>query len=416
MRFERATVYEGAQIGVEATPGTPVAANKRLLGLEIQLDSMPDIKLFRPQGNKFNTAQQVGKEWTSGRIQGIQCYNDMLYVASSWLANAVISTPVNNSTFNLTGASGTIGFTYKGAVLAPASFANAAALQAAIEAMTPVGAGNVKVTGAAPAYKVQFIGSLSTDTSAITAPTGSPAPTIALDTAATLTRRWTFLMAPAGPDTVTTFTVEKGAAGVANMAQQAPFGFVHGLTVKNTKDEASINGDFACQITTDPFTMTPTPTDVACVPVDMKAAKVWAGPTLTGMALLDRILEFEFGVANRASGLMTLNADDPSFSNRIENAPDLTSRFFQEHDAAGQTMLARMRAGTDMFAILESVGPSIEPGFNYRMKWTMCMAVTKPNTGDVDGVYGHNYDSGLKYNSGLGGAIKLEIDSPLTAL
>jgi hypothetical protein len=416
MTFERATVYEGVQIGVETTPGTAVPANKRLLGLDIDFDSMTDIKPYRPQGNKFFTTQQVGKEFTSGRIQGVLCFNDLLYLASSWLSNAVITTPANNSKWNVTGASGPWGFTFKGSVLAPATYATAAAAQTAIEGMTSVGTGNVKVTGAAPTFAIQFAGALSTDTSSITAPTGTPAPTIVLDTVGTLTRRWTFNMAPAGPDSITTFTAEKGAAGVANMAQQAAFGFVHGLAYKLNKSEASLNGVFDAQVTTDPFTMTASPTDVPCVPVDPGKINVWMGPGLALLQKMKRILDIEWGAQNRATGLITLNADDPSFSNRIETAPDLTMKFFQEHDADGQTMLARLRANTSIYAIVEALGPQIEPGFNYRMKWTLKAQLTKPNSGDLDGAYGKNYDAVLQYDPVLQTAMRLEIDTPLSTL
>lgn len=414
--FERATVYEGAQIGVESTPGVVVAATKRLLGLEIDMENMPMVNQYRPQGNKFFTTRQVGKEYTAGTIKGILCFNDMLYVASSWLGTGVVTTPTSNSKWNVTSGSGTIGFTFKGSVLAPSAWANAAAFQAAIEAMPSVGTGNVIVTGAAPTYAIQFTGVLSTDVSAITSPTGTPTPTIALDTAATLTRRWTFTMAPAGPDTIQTYTVEKGALGVSSQAQRAAFGFVGGINTKFSKSEASFDGSFMAQATVDPVTMTASPVDVACVPVDPKSTAVWMGTSLAAMVKMQRLLTLELGVQNRASGLMTLNDDDTSFSNRIEGVPDLSTKFFVEHNSEGQAMLARLRNNTPVYAVVQNLGPLIEAGFNYRMKWTYRFGLVKPNTSDVDGAYGRDYDGGLEYDSTLGTAIKLEIDTTQSAL
>lgn len=417
LQFERAAVYEGAQIGVETTPGTAVPAIKRLLGCEIDFDSMTNIRPYRPQGNKFNTTSQRGKEWTSGRINGILCYNDLVYQASSWLQKATPSVPANNSAWLVTDGSGTIGFTFKGSTLAPSAWANAAAFQTAIGGMASVGVGNVKVTGTAPSYRIQFQGALSTDQSAITAAAGTPTPTIALEAAATLTNRWDFLMVPFGPDDVATYTLEKGASGIANMAQKAPFGFIHGMGMKFTKDEASLSGEFAAQITTDPFTMTTSSVvDIPCIPVDSAQVSVFMGTSLNNMVRMQRMLELEFNVNNRAAGLMTLNADDVSFSNRIESAPDLTSRFFIEHIAEGQAMLAHLRAGDQILTCVEATGPLIETGFPYRMRLLMNFELLKPNTAVVDEAYGKNYDAQLAYSSIIGGAIKLTVDSPLSTL
>lgn len=416
-RFERAEVYEGVQWGVETTPGTVVPADKILYGLTFEFDHMTDIKPYRPAGRKFNTASQRGKEMTSGRIEGIQCYNDMIYLGNSWMNKTAPNVPVNNSTWNVTGATGTFGFTYKGQVLAPAAWANAAALQAAIGALTSVGAGNVEVTaGGSGVYTIQFIGALSTDTSAIGTVTGTPLATVTLNTAGTLTNRWKFLMAPAGPDDVQTFTLEKGASGVSNMGQRAAFGFIGGLQFKHTKSEASFTGDLMARTTTDSVTMTSSPTVVPCVPIDPRDTSVYMGTSLTNMLLMDRLLEMDFGVQQRANGLITVNKKDPSFSNRIETAPQLTSRFFIEHDSAGQTMLANLRAGTGLYTVVETVGPQIEPGFNYRLRWTLYQELLKPDPSSIDGVFGMNYQSELKESPVFGSAIMLEIDTPLSAL
>jgi len=416
--FERASVYEGVQIGVETTPGTAVACNKRLLGLQFDLENMTDIKTYRPQGNKFITTSQQGKEMTSGRIEGILCFNDLVYLASCWLTTTTPTVPTNNSTWVVSATTtNTVGFTFKGSVLAAAAYTTAALFQTAIAGMASVGAGNVLVTGTpSTGWVIQFIGALSTDTSAITSVTGTASATITLQAAATLTNRWKFVMAPTGPDSVTTLTVQKGAAGVSNQAQQAAFAFIGGMQVKLAKSEASFTGDMAAQTTLDPVTMTSSPTDITCVPVDPRAINIWMGPASTSVTQLLRCLEFEFGVMNRANGLMTLNANDTSFSNRIELAPNLTSRMFLEHDAQGQAALASLRAGTQQITVIEALGPLIETGFPYRMKWTICQKLIKPNTADVDGVYGRNYDTELQYNSALGTAIQLEIDCPLTAL
>lgn len=419
MRIERASIYESIQLGLETTPGTLVAANRQLLGLtELSFDKQTDIKPFMPQGFKFDSTATIGKEQTTGRLQGVCGYNDLLYLFSSWIAKATPSVPDNNSTW-VTSASttDTIGFTFKGSVLAAAAYTTAALFQTAIGGMASVGAGNVLVTGnPTDGWVIQFIGALSTDTSAITSPTGTSTPTITAQDTGTLTNRWIFLMLPSGPDTVQTFTLEKGAQGTANFGQQAGYAFVEGMSFKFNKSEATYSGQFCGQITNDPFTLTASPTQVANIPVNPKDVSVYMGTSPTSMVLMDRVLDVEFGIESRANGLMTLNARDPSYSARIEQKPNNTAKMFVEHDTSGQAILADMRAGLPIYTTLEVTGPLIETGFPYRMKFEYVQRITKPNEGDTDGVFGHTFDSVMQYAPDLGTGFIATIDSPLSTL
>lgn len=85
---ERATVFQTVQIGVEATAGTGVAANKKLTATSIS----PAIKLeankFRALGNKFATIMAPGKEWVSAKIEGAPSYNELAYLLSSLVSYA----------------------------------------------------------------------------------------------------------------------------------------------------------------------------------------------------------------------------------------------------------------------------------------------------------------------------------------
>jgi hypothetical protein len=50
---ERASLFEGVQIGLESVPGGSVAADKKLLALSIQPSVKADISTFRPYGSKI---------------------------------------------------------------------------------------------------------------------------------------------------------------------------------------------------------------------------------------------------------------------------------------------------------------------------------------------------------------------------
>lgn len=85
---ERATLTQGVQLGVESTPGTSVAADKKLLSTSIQTKVMAEINSFRPMGTKFATTEILGKEWSEFDIEGQGSYQDTPYLLSSCLAYA----------------------------------------------------------------------------------------------------------------------------------------------------------------------------------------------------------------------------------------------------------------------------------------------------------------------------------------
>lgn len=90
---ERASVLQGAQIGIESTAGTAVAAGKKLLGTSIEAGIQTEINTFKPYGSKYNTISALGKEWVEADISGPLCYGDWTYLAACGIAYAA---PVQN--------------------------------------------------------------------------------------------------------------------------------------------------------------------------------------------------------------------------------------------------------------------------------------------------------------------------------
>jgi len=90
---ERATVFETIQLGVEATSGTAVPANKLLQSLFMQSAVDLSIDMFRPEGNKFPTVAAAGKDLYSGRVIGKPTYTEIVYPLSSLLGAATITGP-----------------------------------------------------------------------------------------------------------------------------------------------------------------------------------------------------------------------------------------------------------------------------------------------------------------------------------
>ena len=89
---ERATVTQGVQVGVETTPGTQVAANKKFISIGIAPAIKTTTNLFRPMGQKFATALPQGKEWVEAKIDGVGSYSELLWFFNSVLIAASPST------------------------------------------------------------------------------------------------------------------------------------------------------------------------------------------------------------------------------------------------------------------------------------------------------------------------------------
>lgn len=95
---ERTTIAEGTQIGIEATPGTAVAAGKRLRSVSFEFDPDFNTRAFKPQGNKFPALVIPGKESVGGNIGGAGDYNEIIYPLAMAFGAPVTTTPVGATT------------------------------------------------------------------------------------------------------------------------------------------------------------------------------------------------------------------------------------------------------------------------------------------------------------------------------
>jgi hypothetical protein len=77
------------QIGVEVTPGTPVAATARLSNLDIQLNDTLETKQFRSMAVKSNTTSVIHKLMARGNYNGPLSYVEICYILSSLAPSAV---------------------------------------------------------------------------------------------------------------------------------------------------------------------------------------------------------------------------------------------------------------------------------------------------------------------------------------
>jgi len=82
---EKATIFQNVQIGVETTPGTVIAANKKLLSVSMVPQPKTETKPFRAAGNKYASFASLMKEWSEINISGEMTYNEIVYLFASLL-------------------------------------------------------------------------------------------------------------------------------------------------------------------------------------------------------------------------------------------------------------------------------------------------------------------------------------------
>lgn len=90
---ERSTLNQVIQLGVETTPGTPVAASKRLASVSIEPSPTVETDQFRPAGQKYRSFATLGKESVTASLSGKLTYNELVYLLSSVVDEATITTP-----------------------------------------------------------------------------------------------------------------------------------------------------------------------------------------------------------------------------------------------------------------------------------------------------------------------------------
>ena len=88
---QRAFINQTLQFGLEVTPGTNVAAAKKLQCFDIILGMMADVNSYTPTGRKYPAIVIENSEWVEGTMSGILDYNGLVYPLSGVCGAPVIT-------------------------------------------------------------------------------------------------------------------------------------------------------------------------------------------------------------------------------------------------------------------------------------------------------------------------------------
>lgn len=95
---ERSSITQAVQIGVETTPGTAVAANKRLGSMGFEIGPTINSSTLQPIGQKYPTLQILGEEWTEAKISGNPVYTELPYAFASAMSAPTVTQIMDGGT------------------------------------------------------------------------------------------------------------------------------------------------------------------------------------------------------------------------------------------------------------------------------------------------------------------------------
>jgi hypothetical protein len=425
---DRASVFEAAQIGVEATPGTAVAALKRLLCTSIIATPNTPANKFRPQGSKADTDVIRRKDHTEAQIEGVLSFYDICYLASGLLCAATITTPG--------GATSARDWEFLPKTFGPDDFKT-------FTVETGSSAGAEK-------FAYGFLNGLSFRFSEEEAGlTGSMMGKRLTDDAQRSTnevQRVTLAGATGG-----TFTLSFGGQSTAGIAYNAAASAVQSalealstIGAGSVKVSGSAGGPYDVEFrgrhaqtnvalmtsnatgltgTTPSVTLTEqtpgaAPTDVTKMPVSPARVSVYAADTYAGLSAgkLTRLIEMEAGIQNRFTARKTLDADETSFSTVLERAPENSAQIVIHHDSVAVGYMSDLRAARQKFLRVSCFGDEIEPGFSHQIDIEMPFKFLENSRGDNDDAWASTFTIAPVYESGFGGWLRLKVRNGLAAL
>ena len=185
---------------------------------------------------------------------------------------------------------------------------------------------------------------------------------------------------------------------------------------------------------TPPVSSTTGPLTVASVkdtPVNPRSISVYTasgtwnagtGLPTNGWTQLGRCFDSDWAINNRYTINFWQNANDQSFSDFVERAPDVMMNTTVEHDSFSQATMANLRATNAQFirwvasSNLDNSGIVIEPGFPFRLEVIMPTFLLNPRAAAPQDTYGRQYEWRMREDDTFGSWIQVTLDNDVAVL
>lgn len=161
------------------------------------------------------------------------------------------------------------------------------------------------------------------------------------------------------------------------------------------------------------------PTGLALVPIAPGHCDIYLDDTAAALGTTKwlRGFVYEWRIGDRFNPIYPLNSALSSFDNYIEAKPAPTNRLTVGNDPTGRGLLTTMRNNATKFMRLEATGPLIESGQNYRLRIDTAVKVAEPpDRGDEQSLSTLQWDFRIVYDATWAKAMEVELITSLTAL
>lgn len=428
---ERATVFEVTQIGPETTPGTAVAATKKLLGTSIDLNVRTENRSYRPKGSRFNTVAIQNREWTEGPIrEDVAVYTDISYLLAGLLGPPSISlvssgvylhewdpltfTALTPKTFTLQGGS------YVRAMRAPYGLVRTLGMDFSRDGVSLSGNMIAQIIedaitltpGTAEVQTLSKTGTVSSGTFTVSF-MGETTTALAYDisNADLLTA---LLVLP----NLATGDVTLGGGPVNTTPVTITFGgqYASANVPLMTVNSASLvgGGSYGIVETTPGVALS----ELALQPI---AGDEWdfyvdtASGSL-GTTKLTRCFMASWNIADLYGVIWPANTSNTSWAAHVDLPPTAQVRWTVEADATGMGFRTQLQTGDTRFVRIKATGPTLGASTYYAAFDFAVKVVGMSDFSDREGVYAVEYTADIVHDSTWGKALSFDVRNSISAI
>lgn len=432
---DRPLVVERRQIGVESVAGTAVPATKYLQLSSLELNVDAEIDVYGPEGQKYDAAAIVNKEWTAGELGGKPSYSELTYWLAMLFGQPTTTTPgggVNtrqhswspSSTALDTPVTLTVEQGQRGGVQAERA---TSVFLHELELTFSRNGGNEQ-RGGVMGQRLTMDVALSTNEVQTITVTGAPTGgnfTITYDgqttaaiahnaNAAAVQSALEALSNIAVGDVVVTGGPGPGTPWVVEFRGNLAQTNVPSMTTTDSFTGGSLPAS-AVAVTT----AGSAPTAIELAPIAPGQVSVYLDDTAAGLGTTKLLRDFvvRWRVGEKYEAIFPLNAALSSFADFAEGKPVPEVTLTLGNDSVGRALLTTMRAGASKFMRIEAVGDTIEGSLTYRARFDCCLKVVQaPDRGEQNKLSTLDWTLRLMHDATWGKAHAYELRNTLTGL
>lgn len=421
---ENPLVYQTSIWIPEVTPGVALTPTKRLLCSQVMPNPEITNSLYRPAGSIAPVVQIMGKERASAALDGVVCFNDLIYPLNSLLMAGTITTPAGTVRLHTFKPSNSVADTYKTFTIQHGFSTFGQQLAYVI-----VNSLNMAFSDAEATMSGTLFGQAISD-----GVTVNPSPTDIAVSPVIPKQVDVYLGTALATNEVQSLVATGASSGTFKLIFQGQttgtiaFG-ASAATVQTALEALTTIGVGNIVAAGGPLPTTPVTLTGAGVLAGLNFSLITADNTLLvggsavitettpgGMTKLLRVDRAEIAIPDRYVANNTLDANQPSFSYVVQQGVQPTATIVLEHDSQSAGYMANFRAGQTLYLTIFCRGPLIEAGYAQYIKIQAPVKITQSARADANAVYANTYSLGLVYDTTFAGWISIAVQNALTAL